>query len=147
MHRHFGEWGTGGGCAIEGKESYWQWRVSGMRCTGLMTRDKENTKHLKCINFSAFDRTTCYFSGWAQKSWALRSSLECNFTELPPLIASVHFPFLCIVHPSGWWSGRLIGMPDHFYSLFYPLYVFYIQSMVFHCSCMHLFTDTIRKHI
>lgn len=49
-----------------------------------MRQRKENTKHVKCINFSASDRATRYFSGWAQKSAALRSSLECNFTELPP---------------------------------------------------------------
>lgn len=82
----FEKWGRGGWCVIEGTGSHWQWRVSGMgvHCPPNMRQSKGNTKDLKCINFSVSDRTTCYFSGRAQKSWALRSSLEGNFTELPP---------------------------------------------------------------
>lgn len=80
-----GGWGRGGWCVIERTGSYWQRRVegAGVHCPHDTRRSNENTKHLKCINFSASDRATRHFSGWCQKSWALRS-LECNFTELPP---------------------------------------------------------------
>lgn len=39
----------------------------GGHCPHDTRQRKENTKHLKCINFSASDRTTRHFSGWCQK--------------------------------------------------------------------------------
>lgn len=103
------------------------------RCPHVTRPGKENTKHLKCINFSASDRTACCFSGWAQKSGALRSfsaisqnsllNSLCAFT-VPVHCAPLWLPFWK-THWNAWWSECLFSC--------YLLFTFLFSLFVFVC--------------